>query len=169
MRLKTILIDVIVLLVVILGGAVALVISIDFNQYRGLIAQQVKQATGRELTIAGDFRLALSLRPAVAIDGLSLASFPGGSRPQLVTLKRLELQVQLLPLLSHRINVDRLALAAPIFFWSPTGTAAATGSCPAAALPRPSATVLPRVGLVHIAGAAIGSAWETGVTPSNEG
>jgi AsmA family protein len=41
--------------------------SVDFNQYKGLIEQRVKQAMGRELTIAGDFQLALSLRPAVAI------------------------------------------------------------------------------------------------------
>jgi hypothetical protein len=52
--------------------------------------------------------------------GLSHASFPGASRPQMATLKRLEVRVQLLPLLSHRINIDRLALTAPIFFWRPT-------------------------------------------------
>ena len=32
-----------------------------------------------------------------------------------------------------------------------------------------SATELPRMGLVHMEGAAIRSAWGTGVTPSNEG
>ena len=70
-------------------------------------------------TIADDFRLALSLRPAAAVDVLSHASFPGGSRLQMVTLKRLGVLVQFLPLLSHRINIDRLALAAAIFFWRP--------------------------------------------------
>src|SRR5262245_55116524 len=107
MRLKTILIGLAVLLVVTLGGAVVLVMSIDFNQYKGLVAEQVKKATGRELSIAGDFKLALSLTPAVAVANVSLANFAGGSRPQMVTLKRLEVQMQLLPLLSRQIRVDR--------------------------------------------------------------
>ena len=105
MRLKTILMGLAVLLVVILGGAVVLVMSIDFNQYKGLIAEQVKRATGRELTIAGDFKLALSLTPALAVDNVSLANLPGASRPQMVTLKRLEVQMQLLPLLLRRLLI----------------------------------------------------------------
>jgi AsmA family protein len=110
MRLKTILIAVLVLLVVVVGGVVVLVMSIDFNQYKGLIAEQVKQATGRELAIGGDFKLALSLTPTVAVDNVSFANAPGGTRPQMVTLKRLEVQMQLLPLLSRQIKVNRLVL-----------------------------------------------------------
>ena len=110
MRLRTILIGLVVLVVVIVAGAVILVMSIDFNQYKGLVAEQVKKATGRELTIAGDFKLAPSLTPAVAVDNVSLANVAGGSRPNMVTLKRLEVQLQLLPLLSRQVKVDRLVL-----------------------------------------------------------
>ena len=99
MRLRTILIALLVLVVVVLGGAAIFVMSLDFNQYKGLIARQVEQATGRSLTIKGNIALALSLTPTLVADDLSLANAEGGSRPEMVTVKRLEVQLQLLPLL----------------------------------------------------------------------
>jgi uncharacterized protein involved in outer membrane biogenesis len=110
MRLKTILIALLVLVVVVLVGAAVFVMSFDFNQYKGLIARQVEQATGRSLTIKGDIALALSLTPTLVADDLSLANEPGGSRPEMVTVKRLEVQLQLLPLLSNQVKIDRLIL-----------------------------------------------------------
>jgi uncharacterized protein involved in outer membrane biogenesis len=160
MRLKTILIGVAVLLAVIVGGAVILVMSIDFNQYKGLIAEQVKQATGRELTIAGDFKLSLSLAPAVAVNNVSLANFAGGSPAEMVTLKRLEVQLQLLPLLSREIRVDRLVLdGANVLLetdkngrgnWELSSGSAAAPAQTSGALEKASATNLPEVGRVEI-------------------
>jgi uncharacterized protein involved in outer membrane biogenesis len=74
------------------------------------MGERVKQATGCELLIGGDFGLALSLTPTVTIDNVFLANFPGGSRPEMVTLKHLEMQLQLLPVLSREIRVDRQVL-----------------------------------------------------------
>ncbi len=159
MRLRTVLIGLAVLMVAILAGAAALVMSVDFNQYKGLIADQVKQATGRDLTIVGDFKLALSLRPSVAVENVGFANVPGGSRPQMVVLKRLEVQMQLLPLLSRRIEVDRLVLdGADILLetdkkgrgnWVLSNGAIGA----AAASPAPegeSAVPLPQIGVVQI-------------------
>jgi uncharacterized protein involved in outer membrane biogenesis len=110
MRLKMVLIALLVLVVVVIGGAAVFVMSFDFNQYKGLIARQVERATGRTLTIKGDIELALSLTPTLVADDLSLANMPGGSRPEMVTLKRLEVKLQLLPLLSNQVRIDRLIL-----------------------------------------------------------
>src|SRR6516162_5111763 len=104
MRLRTILIALLVLVVVVLGGAAVFLMSFDFNQYKGLIARQVEQATGRTLTIKGNIALALSLTPTLVADDLSLANAPGGSRPEMVALKRLEVQLELLPLLSSHVK-----------------------------------------------------------------
>ncbi len=110
MRIKTILIAILVVLVVLLGGATIYVMSIDYNQYKGLIASEVERATGRKLTIDGKVALALSLTPTLTIKDLSLANLPGGSRPEMVTLKRLEVQLQLLPLLSRQVKIDLVVL-----------------------------------------------------------
>ena len=110
MRIKTILIAILVVLVVLLGGATIYVMSIDYNQYKGLIASEVERATGRKLTIDGKVALAISLTPTLTVKDLSLANLPGGSRPEMITLKRLEVQLQLLPLLSRQVKIDLVVL-----------------------------------------------------------
>ena len=110
MRIKTILIALLILLVVLPGGAIVYVMSIDYNQYKGLIASEVERATGRKLTIDGKVALALSLTPTLTIKDLSLANLPGGSRPEMIMLKRLEVQMQLLPLLSRQVKIDLIVL-----------------------------------------------------------
>ncbi len=109
-RAWTILTVVAVVLVAVVVAGVAVLKSMDFNEYRGLIAEQVKAATGRDLTIAGDLRLDISLAPAVAVEGVTFANAPWGSRPEMVTLRRLEVQVELLPLLTGDVRVTRIVL-----------------------------------------------------------
>jgi uncharacterized protein involved in outer membrane biogenesis len=165
MRLRTILIAVAVLLVALVVTAVAVLMSIDFNQYKGLVADRVKAATGRDLVIDGNFKLALSLTPSVTVDNVTFANAPGGSRPTMASFKRLEVQMQLMPLLTSRqIKVDRLILdGADILletdvkgrgnwtFQAPGGGAASAAATNAPAQP-PSGgpSLLPQVGLVQI-------------------
>src|SRR5215471_9033494 len=110
MRLKHVLIGLAGLVVVVVGGAVVAIELIDFNQYRSLIADQVKQATGRDLKIAGDLKVGLSLTPTVAVDDMTFANAPWGSRPAMATVKRFEAEMELLPLISGDIRVKRVVL-----------------------------------------------------------
>src|SRR5262249_18899876 len=95
---------------VVIGGAVVAIETIDFNQYRALIADQVKQRTGREVKIAGDLKVGISLTPTVAVDDVSFANASWGSRPERVTVKRFEAQLELLPLLTGDVRVKRIVL-----------------------------------------------------------
>lgn len=110
MRLRTVLSIVAGLAVVAIGAVAAILLTTDFNRYRGLIAEQVKQATGRDVAIGGDFRLAISLSPTVAVNDVTLANAEWGSRPQMATLRRLEAEMELLPLLSGEIRIRRIIL-----------------------------------------------------------
>jgi AsmA family protein len=110
MRLKHVLIGLAGVVVVVVGGAVVAIYSIDFNEYRSTIADQVKQATGRDLKIAGDLKVGISLTPIVAVDDVSFANAAWGSRPEMVTVKRFEAEMELLPLLSGDIRVKRIVL-----------------------------------------------------------
>ncbi len=49
MRLKTILMTVLGLLAVLVIAAIVVVQTLDFDQYRPVIAEKVREATGREL------------------------------------------------------------------------------------------------------------------------
>jgi uncharacterized protein involved in outer membrane biogenesis len=110
MRVKHVLMAVAGLVVVIVGGAVIAVKSIDFNQYRSIIADQVKLATGRDLKIAGDLDVGISLTPTVSVNDVSFSNASWGSRPEMVTVKRFEGQLELLPLISGDIRVKRIVL-----------------------------------------------------------
>jgi uncharacterized protein involved in outer membrane biogenesis len=99
-----------VVLVAILIGVAIVLKSMDFNQYRDLIADEVRKATQRELVIGGDLDLALSLNPALAVSDVSLSNVPWGSRPEMAKIGRLEAQVALLPLLFGDIEIQRVAL-----------------------------------------------------------
>ncbi len=110
MRLRTIVIAVVVLLVALVATAVGILMSIDFNQYKPQIAAAVKSATGRDLAIGGNFKLGISLSPTLAVDNVSLSNMPGGTRPTMINLDKLDVQVELIPLLSKKIKVDRIIL-----------------------------------------------------------
>ena len=91
------------------GGAI-FVASFDPDSLKPRIEAAVKQATGRDLTLQGRIRLGLSLQPTLTIQGAGFANPPGFSRPAMATLDRLDLKLSLIPLLSRRIEIDRLVL-----------------------------------------------------------
>ena len=99
-----------VLIVALAASAVAVLKSLDFSSYSGLISEQAKAATGRDLVISGDINLEVSLNPALTVEGVSFANAASGSRPQMVTIGRLEAQVELWPLLFGDVRVQRLVL-----------------------------------------------------------
>jgi len=98
---------VVVLVAVVIAG-VAILGSMDFNQYKGVIAEQAKKATGRDLQIAGDLNLEISLNPAIAVDGVTFQNAAWGSRPEMVSIDRFAAEVSLIPLLSGQVVVNRL-------------------------------------------------------------
>ena len=98
---------------------IVIIESLDFNEYRGLIAEQVKSATGRDLTISGELNLALSLSPSVVVEGVTFANAPWGSRKEMVKLKRLAAEVELLPLLTGDVRIKRLVLVG-LDLWAET-------------------------------------------------
>lgn len=99
---------VVVVLVAVVVAGVAILGSMDFNQYKGEIAEQAKKATGRDLQIAGDLHLEISLNPAIAVNGVTFANADWGSKPAMVTVEKFAAEVSLLPLLSGQVVVNRL-------------------------------------------------------------
>lgn len=92
---------------------IAVAKSIDVNQYRALIAEQAKAATGREVRINGGLQLKLGLTPKVVAEYLELANLPGGSPQPMAMIRRVEADIGLLPLLSRRVQVRRLTILRP--------------------------------------------------------
>ena len=95
------------------AGIAVFVATFDPNSRKPQIIAAVQAATGRELTIGGQIGLSLSLQPTLEMSDISLGNPPGFSRPQMVSLQKLQLQVALVPLLSRQIRITRLVLQQP--------------------------------------------------------
>ncbi|MBP1717913.1 MAG: AsmA family protein [Deltaproteobacteria bacterium] len=102
--------------VIILGLAAAslvILFSYDYNKFKPYIAQAARDATGRELKLTGDLKLHLGFTPALAIENISFQNASWGSRPEMAHIKRFELEVALLPLISRNIQINRFRLIEP--------------------------------------------------------
>ena len=100
-------------LAVLTGVSIFALSRLDPNDYVDLIDLSVQQATGRELKIEGKVGYSLSLRPTVAAEGIRFQNAPWGSRPDMATVKRVEIQIALLPLLSGNVEIRGLTLIEP--------------------------------------------------------
>src|SRR5450755_1592270 len=100
-------------LLLLIGVAIAIK-SIDVNTFIGPIQAKVKEATGRDLAIKGGIDLKLSLEPKIVLQDVSLGNAPWGKSPQMITAKRVEVQMALLPLLHRDFQVRTLSLIEPV-------------------------------------------------------
>ena len=92
-------------------GLVIFVATLDLNSYKPEIAAAVREATGRELVIEGDLDLAWTPRPTLTTQTVHFANASWGSRPDMATVGQLEVAVDVVPLLSGTLDVQRIALA----------------------------------------------------------
>ncbi len=85
----------------------------DFNKLKPRIARAVREATGRNLTLDGDIKLEFGLSPSLSVEKVSFQNAPWGTRPELAKIRRLEMQIALIPLMRREIALKRLILIEP--------------------------------------------------------
>ena len=97
------------LLLILIVAATYFVVTFDANNYKTLISKQLKQQTGRELTL-GD--ITPSVFPWLGIELLDvrLNNAEGFSEADMLVMQRLDVRIELLPLLRQEIKVDTLRL-----------------------------------------------------------
>lgn len=113
MRLKWVLAGVAGLLIVVFIVVYAVLMSYDFNQFKPTIIEEVKEATGRDLTLGGDIKLKVSLSPTLVVEQVALSNAKWGSQPQMISAKRVEVRIELIPLLSSEVKLEKLVLIEP--------------------------------------------------------
>jgi AsmA family protein len=101
------------LIVVLIGVLYVIVTTYDFNKLKPRIIQAVREATGRELTLAGDFKVHFGLSPSASVEGVSFQNVSWGTRPEMARIKGLEIQVSLLPLIRGEVEFKRLIFREP--------------------------------------------------------
>ncbi|MBL4691979.1 MAG: AsmA family protein, partial [Magnetovibrio sp.] len=95
-----------VLLVAGVVASVAVLKSIDLNDFKTDIEALAKKATGRNVTIAGNLDLTMSLAPSLNMNDVTVGNAAWASDEPMMVLKSLKANVDLLSLLSGKVNVD---------------------------------------------------------------
>ena len=93
--------------------AVVLPFVVPLDAYRGRIETAAGGATGRSFKIEGPLRLTFFPRFGVKAQEVTLANVPGGRAAMMVAVGDIDLSVQVLPLLSGRIALNKIVLDQP--------------------------------------------------------
>jgi uncharacterized protein involved in outer membrane biogenesis len=112
-RIKWVLSAAITLAAASVAAGYAILSSYDFDDLKGVIEAEAEAATGRTLTIGGPISLDISWSPKIAIENVSFGNAPWGQWPEIFSIRRLEVQVGLLPLLGGNIEIQRLIAIEP--------------------------------------------------------
>jgi AsmA protein len=98
------------ILVLVVAGLLAVWLSVNPNDYKGRIANSVKESTGRDLVLKGDIKLSVFPWIALELGPASLGNPPGFADEPFLAFNHAAVRVRLLPLLSKRLEMDRVDL-----------------------------------------------------------
>ena len=97
------LLNILAVVVVLIGGSVTYISTLDFNSYKGAIQEEVKKAPVRDLVFAGD----IGLETWLTVSGVRFQNSPWGSKPEMVVLG---VVAALMPRFSRKFVVQRVVL-----------------------------------------------------------
>lgn len=90
------------------AAAAVYLLTLDLDALGARIGEAVEAHTGRALVADGPLRLEIGLAPRLEAADVRFANAPWGSRPDMITAKRIGFRLDLLPLLGGRISVREL-------------------------------------------------------------
>jgi len=102
------------LVALLLIGAAIAIATVDPSRFVAPLAARIKADTGRDLIVQGPVDIKLSLEPKIVLAGVAFGNAPWSKTRDMVTAKRIEAQIALIPLLSRRFEVVEFALVEPV-------------------------------------------------------
>ncbi|MEE4262707.1 MAG: AsmA family protein [Desulfobacteraceae bacterium] len=100
--------------VVLIAMVYLILLNQDFNRYKPQIAKMVHDATGRELTIAGNIGFKIGIRPTLVVEDVSFQNASWSATADLAQVKRMEVQIAILPLVIGEFDFAHLVLIEPV-------------------------------------------------------
>ncbi len=111
---KKLFIGILVLVVIVIAAAIVLPFFIPLDAVKQQITTRAEDATGRKLTIAGDFDLSILPRVRVKAGDVTFANAPGAQQANMLELAELEVGLALFPLISRQVEVTSFVLVDPV-------------------------------------------------------
>ena len=147
------------LLGLIVVALLAVRLLVNPNDYKDRIAQEVRNSTGRELTLSGPIKLSVFPWIALELGPASLGNPPGFDAAPFAAVQRVALRVKLLPLLHKELKIGSLEIdgldlrlvrnAAGKGNWQDFGSTEHASNAPATASSS-SGSALPDIGGVEV-------------------
>ncbi|HKW55519.1 MAG TPA: AsmA family protein [Stellaceae bacterium] len=111
---KRLLIGIAVVVVLLIAAVIAVPFLIPVDTYKSKLVAAVKDSTGRDLRIDG--KMSFSLFPVVGLEAndVSFSNPPGAASKDMAKLGKLQVALQVLPLLHRDIEIKRLVLVDPV-------------------------------------------------------
>ncbi|MEQ9859642.1 outer membrane assembly protein AsmA [Pectobacterium cacticida] len=125
-----------ILLVVLVAGMTTLVLLVNPNDFRAYMVKQVEERSGYRLQLDSELRWHVWPQLSILSGGMSLSA-PGSSAP-IVSAENMRLDVQLWPLLSHKLVVKQAMLKGAVIRLTPESEARQTTPGPIAPAGSPS-------------------------------
>ena len=98
------------LIVSVVAAIVVIPMVVDPNDFKDRIVAETKQATGRDLTIAGDIGLSVFPWVGLVLGETRLGESPAFGGGDFAAVESVEIRAKLLPLLQQRLEMDTLRL-----------------------------------------------------------
>src|SRR5579863_2593524 len=98
-------------IVVALGAAAWLV---PLSAFREPLEAAASRALGRQVQIRGSLHLAVYPQLGISLKDVSIANAAGGKEPQMITVGKIVVGAELMPLLSGRLRVTKVVLKEPV-------------------------------------------------------
>lgn len=92
------------------AAAIILVATVDPNDYKGEIAQAVKENTGRELVFEGDIGFSFFPWLGLEVGPVALGNRPGFSPDAMVRINRAEASIRIMPLFAGQVAIGVIVL-----------------------------------------------------------
>ena len=111
---KKIVLGIAAVLAVVIVAAVAVPFLIPLDTYKNQIREQVRTATGREVTLAGDISLSLLPSVRLSVADVAFANADWAEEPHMAELDRLRVAVDPWALIGGEVKVERFVLDKPV-------------------------------------------------------
>ncbi|MCZ6524251.1 MAG: AsmA family protein, partial [Alphaproteobacteria bacterium] len=113
---KIVLIVVAAMVLLIVAAPFLIPVIIDLNDYKPRIAEAVREATGRDLEIAGEISYALLPALEFSVSEVRLSNAPGMPTPEMLSLGSLRAKIALWPLISREVVIESLVIEELVLF-----------------------------------------------------
>ncbi len=103
----------VLLAILLVGGAAVALLTVDPNSYKAQISSAAKQATGRDLNIAGDISVVFYPVLGFKAAGLEMGNTADFTEKDFIKAGEVQAGVKIMPLLSKKVEITTVRLVEP--------------------------------------------------------